>query len=409
MKTLTKKPIAVAIDIGTTYTKAVIGEYLADGVMNVVGVGASPSRGMKKGVIVDLDETASAVRAAVEEAERMAGLEVSSAFLGIVGSQVGIINNRGIVAVSGSDREITAEDVNRVIQAARVIALPPEREIIDVVPGEFIVDGHDGIKNPIGMTGARLEVDAMLVCGSRSSTRNALRCVNNAGLEVDGPVLHALAGAEIALTPDEKELGVFLVDIGGGTAEVSVFQGGSIKSMAVIPVGGDYITHDLAVGLKTTLEQAERLKINHGVSLLNHAVTEENIKVNNVTGKGDKMISQADLAAIIEPRILEMLQLIKEETNNLGFLEPLPAGVVLTGGVSLMKGIVELAEDVFNCSVRTAQPLYIGVQSPIYSTVVGMIHYVQQSHMVIPYQSSPTKAARGTWNRIRLWFQDFFA
>ncbi len=179
--------------------------------------------------------------------------------------------------------------------------------------------------------------------------------------------------------------------------------------MAVIPVGGDYITHDLAVGLKTTLEQAERLKMNHGVSLLNHAVTEENIKVNNVTGKGDKMISQADLAAIIEPRILEMLQLIKEETNNLGFLEPLPAGVVLTGGVSLMKGIVELAEDVFNCSLRTAQPLYIGVQSPIYSTVVGMIHYVQQSHMVIPYQSSPTKAARGTWNRIRFWFQDFFA
>ncbi len=406
---MTKKVVAVGMDIGTTHVRAVIGAFLANGPVNVIGVGTGFSRGLKKGVIVDLDETASAVRAAVEEAERMAGLEVSSVFLGIVGSQVGIINNRGIVAVSGDNKEITEEDIERVMQAARVIALPPEREIIDVVPRQFIVDGYDGIKNPIGMMGVRLEVDAILICGSRSSTRNALRCVNEAGLEVDGLVLNSLAAAEILISSDEKELGVFLVDIGGGTAEVSIFQEGNIKSMAVIPAGGDYITHDLAVGLKTTLEQAERLKIHHGVSLLNHAAAEENIKVNNVTGKGHKMVSQADLAAIMEPRILEILQLIKEETSKIGFPEPLPAGVVLTGGVSLTRGIVELAEDVFYCSVRMAQPQYIGVQSPIYSTAVGLTHYVQQSHMMIPPQSIPTKAARGLWNRIRLWFQDFFA
>ena len=406
---MTKKALAVAIDIGTTQTQAVIGEHLADAVINVVGVGTSPSRGMKKGVVVDLDETAASVRAAVEEAERMAGLEVSSAFLGLVGSQVGIINNRGIVAVSGSDREITAEDVNRVLQAAQVIALPPEREIIDVLPREFVVDGHEGVKNPIGMTGVRLEVDAMVVCGASSATRNALRCVNNAGLEVNGLVLHALADAEVALTPDEKELGVFLINIGGGTAEISVLQEGSLRGISVVPVAGDYITHDLAVGLKTTLEQAERLKINHGVCLPEKANSEENIKVQNLTGKGDMMVSQADLASIIEPRILEILHLIKEETGKMGFPEPLPAGMVLTGGVSLTKGIVELVEDVFNCSVRTAHPRYIGVNSPVYTTAVGMIHYVQQSHRMVPPQSSPAKTVRGLWARILLWFQDFFA
>ncbi len=405
---MTKKAIAVGMDIGTTHVRAVIGEFLASGAVNVIGVGTSPSRGLKRGVIVDLDETSSAVRAAVEEAERMAGLEFSSAFLGIVGSQVGIINNRGIVAVSGDNKEITEEDIERVMQAARVIALPPEREIIDVLPRQFIVDGFDGIKNPIGMMGVRLEVDAMLVWGASTSTRNALRCVNRAGLEVDGLVLNSLAAAEILLSPDEKELGVFLVDIGGGTAEVSVFQGGNLMCMSVIPVGGDYITHDLAVGLKTTLEQAEKLKINHGAAFLHQADREERIRVHNVTGKGDRMISQADLAAIMEPRILEMLQLVKEEIGKLGFPEPLPAGVVLTGGVSLTKGIVELAEDIFDCSVRTAQPGYMGVKSPIYSTAVGMIHYAQRSFMITQPKNSPVKAVRGLWSRIRLWFQDFF-
>jgi cell division protein FtsA len=405
---MVKKSIAVGMDIGTTHVRVIIGELNTDGTVNMIGVGTSPSRGLKKGVIVDLDETVSAIREAVEEAERMAGLEVDSVFLGIVGSQVGIINNRGVVAVSGDDKEITEEDVERVMQAARVIALPPEREIIDVLPREFIVDGYDGIRDPVGMIGVRLEVDAMVVSGTSSSIRNTLRCVNRAGLEVHGLVLNSLANAEIVLSRDEKELGVFLVDIGGGTAEVSVFQGGSLKDITVIPVGGGYITNDLAVGLKTTLEQAERLKIQYGVASLNLASTEDNIKIQNVAGKGDRTISQADLATVIEPRILEILQLVKEEAAKMGFQEPLPAGVVLTGGVSLMKGTAELTEEVFNCSVRAAQPGYIGVKSPIYSTAVGIIHYVQRSHMVTAPKSNPTKAVKGLWGRIRHWFMDFF-
>jgi len=403
-----RKSIAVGMDIGTTHVRVIIGELNADSTLNIIGVGTSPSRGMKKGVIVDLDETVNSIREAVEEAERMAGLEVSSVFLGIVGSQVGIINNRGVVAVSGDDKEITEEDVERVMQAARVIALPPEREIIDVLPREFIVDGYDGIRDPVGMIGVRLEVDAMVVTGTSSAIKNTLRCVQRAGLEVNGLVLNSLANAEIVLSRDEKELGVFLVDIGGGTAEVAVFQGGNLQDISVIPVGGGHITSDLAVGLKTTLEQAERLKVHHGVASLNLAEGEDNIKVQNVAGKGDRAISQADLAAVIEPRILEILQLVREEAAKMGFSEPLPAGVVLTGGISLMKGTGELAEEIFNCSVRTAQPGYIGVKSPIYSTAVGIIHYVQRSHMISPSKGAPTRAVKGLWARLRHWIADFF-
>ncbi len=405
---MVKKSIAVGMDIGTTHVRVIIGELNTDSTMNIIGVGTSPSRGMKKGVIVDLDETVNSIREAADEAERMAGLEVSAVFLGIVGSQVGIINNRGVVAVSGDDKEITEEDVERVMQAARVIALPPEREIIDVLPREFIVDGYDGIRDPVGMIGVRLEVDAMVVTGTSSAIKNTLRCVQRAGLEVSGLVLNSLANAEIVLSRDEKELGVFLVDIGGGTAEVAVFQGGSLLDISVIPVGGGHITSDLAVGLKTTLEQAERLKIHHGVASLSLAAAENSIKVQNVAGKGDRTISQADLAAIIEPRILEILQLVREETAKMGFPEALPAGVVLTGGISLMKGTGELAEEVFNCSVRTAQPGYIGVKSPIYSTAVGIIHYVQRSHMITPPKVGPTRAVRGFFGRLRHWFSDFF-
>ncbi len=404
-----KKNIVASMDIGTTHVRVIIGEINLDSTINIIGVGTSPSRGLKKGVIVDLDDTVNSIKDALEEAERMAGLEVFSVFLGIVGSQVGIINNRGVVAVSGDDKEITDEDVERVMQQAQVIALPPEREIIDILPREFIVDGYDGIRDPVGMIGVRLEVDAMVVSGMTSTIRNTYRCVNRSDLEIDGPVLNSLANAEIVLSRDEKELGALLVDIGGGTAEIAIFQGGSLKDISVVPVGGSYITNDLAVGLKTTLEQAERLKVNYGVVLTSLASSEEEISVQNVTGKREKKITQRDLAMIIEPRVLEILQMVKEECAKMGFnATTLPAGLVLTGGVSLMKGMAELAEQVFDCSVRIAQPGYVGVKSPIYSTAVGIIHYVQRKNMVSQKKTASPRALKGLVSRLWNWVMDFF-
>lgn len=405
---MAKKNIVASMDVGTTHVRVIIGEINYDGTVNIIGVGTCPSRGIRKGNIVDLDETINSIRETVEEAERMAGLEVSSVYLGIVGSQVSVINNRGVVAVSGQDKEIREEDVERVMQAARVIALPPEKEIIDVLPREFIVDGYDGIRDPVGMIGVRLEVDAMVITGMTSSIRNMLRCVNRAGLEIDGIVLDALANAETVLSRDEKELGVFLVDIGGGTAEISIFQNGTLQDIAVIPVGGSHITNDLAVGLKTTIEQAERLKLEYGMASAAMADSNMEIQVPSVTGKGNNTVTQRDLSLVIEPRTLEILQLVKEEAERMGFPAPLPAGVVLTGGVSLMKGVADLAEIVFNCPARVAQPGYIGVKSPIYSTAVGIIHYVQRHHLLPQAKGAAPQAIKGVFARIWDWIADFF-
>ncbi len=406
---MAKNNIVTSMDIGTTHVRVVVGEVTPDSTINIIGIGTSPSLGMKKGVIVDLDKTVSSIQEAVEEAERMAGREIAAVFLGLVGSRVGIVNNRGVVAVSGENKEIREEDVERVMQAARVIAIPPEREIIDVLPREFIVDGYDGIRDPVGMIGVRLEVDAMVISGMTTTIRNTLRCVERAGLAVDGLVLNSLASAEVVLSPDEKELGVFLLDIGGGTAEIAVFQGGSLKNIAAVPVGGGYITSDLAMGLKTTLDQAEKLKIQHGMTFIPQATDgEEHIEVQNITGRDNHSISQQELAMIIEPRSLEILQLAKEEVARMGFERSLPAGVVLTGGVSLMKGMAELAEDVFDSPVRIAQPGYIGVKSPIYSTAVGIIYYVQRHQMVSQPKVVSVRSLKGFWGKIWDWIMDLF-
>jgi cell division protein FtsA len=397
------------MDIGTSHVRVIVGEVNIDGSINIIGVGTSPSEGLKKGVIVDLDKTVEAITHAVEEAERMVGTSIPSAFLGIVGSQVGLVNNRGVVAVSGEDKEITEEDVDRVLQAAKVIALPPDREIIDVLPREFIVDGYDGIRDPVGMVGVRLEVDAMIITGMVTSIRNLVRCVNRAGLEIDGMVLDSLANAEVVLSRDEKELGTILVDIGGGTTEVAVFQNGSIKNIAVIPVGGDYITNDIAVGLRTPIQVAEKLKVEHGVALYSLSDKEGSIELQQISGKESRKIQVQELASIIEPRVVEILHLAAQEVEKMGYRDPLPAGVVLTGGVSLLQGVTELAEQVFDSSARVAQPGYVGVKSPIYSTGVGIIHYVKRTHMA---SSRDYRGRRqvlpGIFNRVRTWLIEMF-
>ena len=406
---MVKKNLVCGMDIGTSHVRAIVGEINLDGSINVIGVGTSPSDGLKKGVIVDLDKTVEAITHAVEEAERMVGTAIPSAFLGIVGSQVGLVNNRGVVAVSGDDKEITEDDVERVLQAARVIALPPDREIIDVIPREFIVDGYDGIRDPIGMVGVRLEVDAMIITGMVTSIRNLVRCVERAGLEIDGMVLNSLANAEIALSRDEKELGSILIDIGGGTTEVSVFQHGHIKNIAVIPVGGDYITNDIAVGLKTTLQMAEKLKLEHGSVVPGLVPENAMVELPQLAGKEARKIPLRDLAMIIEPRIVEILHIAAQELENMGFREPLPAGIVLTGGVALTRGMVELTEQVFGSTARVAQPGYVGVKSPIYSTAVGIIHYVQNTHMYSPREYRGGRVALpGILNKVKTWFVEMF-
>lgn len=406
---MAKRNLVCGMDIGTSHVRAIVGEINIDGSINVIGVGTSPSEGLKKGVIVDLDKTVDAITHAVEEAERMVGTAIPSTYLGIVGSQVGLVNNRGVVAVSGDDKEITEDDVERVMQAARVIALPPDREIIDVIPREFIVDGYDGIRDPIGMVGVRLEVDAMIITGMVTSIRNLVRCVERAGLEIEGMVLNSLANAEIALSRDEKELGAVLIDIGGGTTEVAVFQNGHIKNVAVLPVGGDYITNDIAVGLRTTIQYAEKLKLEHGVAIPGMVAENAMVELPQLTGKEARKVPVRELAMIIEPRLVEILHLAQQELQNMGIRDQLPAGVVLTGGVSLTRGVVDLTEQIFSASARVAQPGYVGVKSPIYSTSVGIIHYVQHAHMfsVREYKGG-RMALPGFLNKIKSWFMEMF-
>ena len=366
------------MDIGTSHVRVIVGEIVSDGAMNIIGVGTSPSEGIKKGVIIDLERTVDSISQAVDEAERMVGAKIGPLNVGIVGSNIGLINNKGIVAVVREDKEITEEDVERVLQAAKVIALPQDREIIDIIPREFIVDGYDSIRDPVGMIGVRLEVEAMIITGALTSLRNLLRSLEMAGLEINVMVLNSLANGEICLSRDEKELGVFLIDMGGGTTEVSLFQQGALTDLAVLSVGGDHITNDLAVGLRTTFELAEKLKIEHGFVLENLTSDDEEIEVEDISGKEQRNISSRQLFHFIEPRVLEMLQLCREEMARLGFTEMPSGGVVLTGGVSLLRGVIDLAEDIFGCPVRLAQPEYLGVKSPIYSTAVGIINYVMR-------------------------------
>ncbi|NLN06471.1 MAG: cell division protein FtsA [Firmicutes bacterium] len=404
-----KRNLICGLDVGTSHVRAIVGEVDLNGTINIIGVGTSPSHGLKKGVIVDLDKTVEAIANAVEEAERMVGTTIPSVFLGIVGSQVGLIDNRGVVAVAGADKEITEEDVERVLQAAKVIALPPDREIIDVIPREFIVDGYDGIRDPVGMVGVRLEVDAMVITGMITSLRNLYRCVERADLEIDGTVLTALANAEVALTRDEKELGTVLLDLGGGTTEIAVFQNSYLKNLAVLPVGGDHITNDIAVGLRTTLQHAERLKLDHGVAMQSLAPEEAMLELPHISGKEAQKVQKKELAMIIESRLVEILQMAAETLAEMGIKEPLPAGVVLTGGVSLTEGLPDLAEQIFQSAVRAAQPGYVGVKSPIYSTAVGIIHYIQhtQLHNLREYRGG-RMALPGFFSRVKNWFLEMF-
>jgi len=369
--------LVVGLDIGTTKVCAIVAEMNGDGVVDIIGVGHSPSRGLRKGVVVNIEATVDSIRRAVEDAELMAGVEIRSAFVGIAGGHIKGINSRGVIAVSGKNREVTQRDIDRVIDAAKAVALPVDREVIHVLPQEFMIDDQGGIKEPLGMCGIRLEAEVHIVTGAVASAQNIIKCANKAGLEVQDIVLQQLASSEATLTPEEKELGCILVDVGGGTTDVAVFVEGSIYHTAVLAVGGDMLTNDIAIGLRTPHPEAESLKRKHGCALASMTRPEEKIEVPSVGGRRPRVLTRQTLCEIIQPRLEELFMLVDREVRRAGYTGRVNGGVVVTGGSSIMEGVPELAEQIFDMPVRRGIPRGVGgltdvISSPMYATGVGL-------------------------------------
>ena len=370
----------VACDIGTTKICVLIGEQNANGSLDVIGKGAAANRGTRKGNIVNVDATIEAIKRAAEEAEIMAGVQIARAWVGVSGSNVRSFNSRGVVAVAGKDREISKEDVGRVIDAARGVQIPQDHEVIHVVPREFAVDGQDGVADPVGMVGARLEADVHVVTAPVAVTQNIITCANKAGIEVVQLVLEQFAAAEAVLTQDEKELGIGLIDIGGGTTEVAIYHRGSIAHTAVIPIGGDHFTNDLAVVLRAPITDAERLKKKYGSALSSAVGDDEMVEVPMVGGRAPKLCPRTTLSEILQPRAEELLGLVREDLVRLGLEKEIRSGIVLTGGGAELEGIVEIAESIFEGPVRRGVPSGVGglvdvVSRPEWATATGLLLY----------------------------------
>ena len=370
----------VACDIGTTKICVLIGEQNANGSLDVIGKGAAANRGTRKGNIVNVDATIEAIKRAAEEAEIMAGVQIARAWVGVSGSNVRSFNSRGVVAVAGKDREISKEDVSRVIDAARGVQIPQDHEVIHVVPREFAVDGQDGVADPVGMVGARLEADVHVVTAPVAVTQNIITCANKAGIEVVQLVLEQFAAAEAVLTQDEKELGIGLIDIGGGTTEVAIYHRGSIAHTAVIPIGGDHFTNDLAVVLRAPITDAERLKKKYGSALTSAVGDDEMGEGPLVGGRAPKLCPRTTLSEILQPRAEELLGLGREDLVRLGLEKEIRSGIVLTGGGAELEGIVEVAESIFEGPVRRGVPSGVGglvdvVSRPEWATATGLLLY----------------------------------
>jgi len=365
----------VGLDIGTTKVCAIVGEPTEVG-LDIVGIGTHPSRGLRKGVVVNIEATVNSIRRAVEEAELMAGGEITQVYTGIAGSHIKGVNSHGIVAIK--EREVKATDVDRVIDAAQAIAIPLDRELIHVIPQEFVVDEQDGVKDPVGMSGVRLEAKVHIVTGAVTSAQNVIKCCNRAGLNVCDIILEQLASSEAVLSQDEKELGVALVDIGGGTTDIAIFSRGALIHTSVLALGGNHITNDVAVGLRTPAHEAERIKQKYGCALTSLVSKDETIEVPSVGGRNPRIVSRQILAEIIEPRLEEIFSLVRQEIVRAGCEDLVAAGIVLTGGTAIIDGGPELAEQVFHLPVRRGVPHNIGglvdvVKSPMFSTGVGLI------------------------------------
>lgn len=366
------------LDIGTTKICAIIGEPGEDGQLDIVGIGTHPSKGLRKGVVVNIESTVESAKGAVEEAELMAGVDVESVYVGIAGGHIKGFNSHGIIAIK--NREVTQPDIDRVIDAAKAIAMPLDREVIHVIPQEYLIDDQDGIREPLGMSGVRLEGKVHIVTAAVTSAQNIVKSVKKAQLRVNDIILEQLASAEAVLTPDEQELGVALVDIGGGTTDIAVFIDGSVKHTGVLAIGGSHITNDIAIGLRTPTVEAERIKKKFGCAMTALVHENETIEVPSVGGREPRVIHRRVLSDIVQPRAEEVFGLVRREIINSGYYEQIPSGVVLTGGSNIMEGMVEVAERVFELPVRQGVPLGVGglvdiVNSPMYATGVGLVLY----------------------------------
>ena len=405
----------VGLDVGTTKICAVIGRPKPGGGLDVIGVGSAPSRGLRRGVVVNIDSTVEAIKQAVADAEQMAGIDVSRVWAGVAGGHIRSLNSRGVVAISGRDREVSAADVERAVEAARAINVPQDREIIHVLPQTFAVDDADGVREPIGMSGVRLEVEVHIVTAAVTSVQNVVRAVNRAGLTVQDVVLEPIASAEAVLFPDEKELGVVLIDIGGGTTDMALFRDGAIWHTAIIPLGGDHITNDVAVGLRTPMADAEDLKKRYGCAVTAMVPAEETVDVPSVGGRMARQLSRQVLSEIIQPRVEEIITLVARELTRAGFQDAATAGIVVTGGTSIMEGIPELAEAIFDQPVRRGVPGDIGgladvVRSPIHATAVGLALHGARRPAGVGAQLDPNDNAflARIGRRLAGWFGEIF-
>jgi len=396
----------VGLDIGTSKVVAIVAEIGIDGEVEIVGIGSHPSRGLKKGVVVNIESTVQSIQRAIEEAELMAGCQIHSVYAGIAGNHIRSLNSHGIVAIR--DKEVFQPDIDRVIDAAQAVAIPADQKILHILPQEFIIDNQEGVKEPLGMSGVRLEAKVHLVTCAVNAAQNIEKCIRRCGLQVEDIILEQLASGYAVLTEDEKELGVCLVDIGGGTTDIAVFTEGAIKHTAVIPIAGDQVTNDIAMALRTPTPNAEEIKIKYACALASLAGENETIKVPSVGDRQDRDLSRQALAEVVEPRYDELFTLVQAELRRSGFEDLIPAGIVLTGGTSKMEGAVELAEEIFHMPVSLGKPKNVSglsdiVRNPIYSTAVGLLLYgakQQPENIVMPAAAGMD----GVMGRVKSWF-----
>lgn len=404
------KNLIVGLDIGTSKIVAIVGEIKDDGSLEVIGMGMHPSAGMKKGMVVNIDATVGAIQRALEEAELMADCKIVGVYTGIAGSHIRSSNSQGMVKIK--DKEVTQSDIDRALETANSISLPSDQQTLHILEQEFSIDGQDGIKKPLGMSGGRLNVEVHIVTGAVAAVQNIMKCIHRCGLEVHDLVLQPLASAEAILQDDEKELGVCIVDIGGGTTDIAVFTAGAIRHTAVIPIAGDQITNDIAMALRTPTQDAEDLKMKHGCALRQLA-DDQQIEVPGVGERGPRMLSRQTLAEVIEPRIEELYSLVQAELRRSGFEDLLSSGIVITGGSSAMQGMVELGEEIFHMPVRLGVPKYLGsladvVKTPRMSTGVGLMIYGLRDYQKQAGARIQGNSVAEVWARMKMWLSNNF-
>lgn len=406
-----KQDLIVGLDIGTTKVCAIVGEQNDKGDLEIIGLGTHPSFGLKRGVIVNIDKTVESIKSAVEEAERMAGCEIQNVIVGIAGGHIKGVSGHGMITLR--NREVTKRDIDRVIESANALIIPADREIIHVIPQEYIVDGERGIKDPVGIFGIKLETNVHIVTGQVTAAQNLVKCIHTAGMDVSDVVLQQIASSEAVLSEDEKEIGCVLIDIGGGTSDIAIFSGGSIRYTENLTLGGDHLDRDVALGLSTPLAESRKLKEKHGVALSELVPPQDMVEVESVAGRRPKHVSKRDLSLIIEPRMEEIFTFVRREIVKSGYKDLLPAGAIITGGTIKMHGTVELAERILEMPVRRGIPTQVGgisdiIANPIYSTGVGLVQYGYSSNGRGKIRIRDENIFGKVFDRMKNWFQEFF-